>query len=44
MPVATGPYGQGQISCFDRVKRGFVMGMAVGVAAGALLGTFSCLR
>ena len=44
MPVAIGPYGQSQPSCFDRVKMGFVMGCAVGMAAGALFGTFSCLR
>uniref|UniRef100_A0A8D2EC83 Reactive oxygen species modulator 1 n=1 Tax=Theropithecus gelada TaxID=9565 RepID=A0A8D2EC83_THEGE len=43
MPVAVGPYGQSQPSCFDRVKMGFVMGCAVGMAAGALFGTFSCL-
>lgn len=30
MPVAVGPYGQSQPSCFDRVK----MGCAVGMAAG----------
>lgn len=30
MPVAVGPYGQSQPSCFDRVKMGFVMGCAVG--------------
>lgn len=46
MPVAVGPYGQGQgqPSCFDRVKMGFMMGFAVGMAAGAMFGTFSCLR
>ncbi|XP_007467524.1 PREDICTED: reactive oxygen species modulator 1-like [Lipotes vexillifer] len=44
MPVAMGPYGQSQPSCFDRVKMGFVMGCAVGMAPGALFGTFSCLR
>ncbi|XP_027723064.1 reactive oxygen species modulator 1 isoform X1 [Vombatus ursinus] len=43
MPVAVGPYGQSQPTCFDRVKMGFVMGCAVGMAAGALFGTFSCL-
>ncbi|XP_057358923.1 reactive oxygen species modulator 1 isoform X2 [Manis pentadactyla] len=43
MPVAVGPYGQSQPSCFDRMKMGFVMGCAVGMAAGALFGTFSCL-
>lgn len=47
MPVAMGPYGHGQAaqpSCFDRVKMGFMMGFAVGMAAGAMFGTFSCLR
>ncbi|XP_060028278.1 reactive oxygen species modulator 1-like [Erinaceus europaeus] len=44
MPVAVGPYRQSQLSCFDLVKMGFVMGCAVGMAAGALFGTFSCLR
>lgn len=46
MPVAVGPYGQGQSqpSCIDRVKMGFMMGFAVGMAAGAMFGTFSCLR
>ncbi|TRY89536.1 hypothetical protein DNTS_016324, partial [Danionella cerebrum] len=44
MPVSVGPYGQVQPSCFDRVKMGFLMGFAVGVAAGSLFGTFSCLR
>uniref|UniRef100_A0A4W6FF81 Reactive oxygen species modulator 1 n=1 Tax=Lates calcarifer TaxID=8187 RepID=A0A4W6FF81_LATCA len=34
MPVAVGPYGQTQPSCFDRVKMGFMMGFAVGMAAG----------
>uniref|UniRef100_A0A8C1HE10 Reactive oxygen species modulator 1 n=1 Tax=Cyprinus carpio carpio TaxID=630221 RepID=A0A8C1HE10_CYPCA len=44
MPVTVGPYGQTQPSCFDRVKMGFMMGFAVGMAAGAMFGTFSCLR
>lgn len=44
MPVTVGPYGQSQPSCFDRVKMGFMMGFTVGMAAGALFGTFSCLR
>ncbi|CAJ0941140.1 unnamed protein product [Ranitomeya imitator] len=45
MPVAVGgPYGQSQPSCFDKVKMGFMMGFSVGMAAGALFGTFSCLR
>jgi len=45
MPVSMGHYGQQQQpSCFDRVKMGFMMGFAVGMAAGAMFGTFSCLR
>uniref|UniRef100_A0A672Q661 Reactive oxygen species modulator 1 n=2 Tax=Sinocyclocheilus grahami TaxID=75366 RepID=A0A672Q661_SINGR len=44
MPVTVGPYGQTQPGCFDRVKMGFMMGFAVGMAAGAMFGTFSCLR
>ncbi|EDL01934.1 mCG4046 [Mus musculus] len=44
MPVAVGPYRQSQPSCFDCVKMGFVMGCAVGMAAGVLFRTFSCLR
>ncbi|XP_051003644.1 reactive oxygen species modulator 1-like [Acomys russatus] len=44
MLVAVGPYGQSQPSCFNRVKIGFVVGCAVGMAASALFGTFSCLR
>ncbi|KAM3922395.1 reactive oxygen species modulator 1 [Leptodactylus fuscus] len=45
MPVAVGgPYGQSQPGCFDKVKMGFMMGFSVGMAAGALFGTFSCLR
>uniref|UniRef100_A0A8C2WD33 Reactive oxygen species modulator 1 n=1 Tax=Chinchilla lanigera TaxID=34839 RepID=A0A8C2WD33_CHILA len=40
MPVAMGPCGQSQPRCFNRMKMGFVMGMA----AGELFGTFSCLR
>ncbi|XP_052590902.1 reactive oxygen species modulator 1-like [Peromyscus californicus insignis] len=44
MPMAVGPYGQSQPSCFARVKMAFVMGCALGMAAGALFGTFSCLR
>ena len=34
----------GGTSCWDRVKFGFAMGMAVGVASGTLFGGFSALR
>ena len=44
MPVAMGPHGQSQASCFDCVKMGFVMGCAMGMAAGVPFGNFSCLR
>ncbi|EPQ14163.1 Reactive oxygen species modulator 1 [Myotis brandtii] len=44
MPVAVGPYGQSQPSCFNSVKMGFVMGCAMGMMAGVLFGTFSCFR
>ncbi|XP_037373755.1 reactive oxygen species modulator 1-like [Talpa occidentalis] len=43
IPVAVGPYGQSQPSCFHHMKMGFVMGGAMGMAAGALFSTFSCL-
>nr|XP_045043447.1 reactive oxygen species modulator 1-like [Desmodus rotundus] len=39
MPVAIGPYGQSQLSCFNRTKVDFVMGCTMGMVAG----TFSCL-
>ena len=39
------PSGGGQgPTCFDRVKMGFMMGMCVGMASGALFGGFSALR
>ena len=44
MLVAVGPYGQSQPSCFDRMKMSFVMDCSMGMAAGALFGTFSYLR
>ncbi|KAB0346741.1 hypothetical protein FD754_011598 [Muntiacus muntjak] len=34
MPVAVGPYGPSQPSCFNRVKMGFVVGCAKGKTAG----------
>ncbi|CAI9586586.1 unnamed protein product [Staurois parvus] len=45
MPVIVGgPYGQSQPSCFDKIKVGFMMGCTVGMVAGAVFGTVSCLR
>ena len=39
------PHGGAQgPSCFDRIKMGFVMGMCVGMASGAIFGGFNCLR
>ena len=43
MPVPANYGGQGP-SCFDRVKMGFMMGMCVGMASGAIFGGFNCLR
>lgn len=43
MPAVGGHGGQG-VSCFDRVKMGFMMGMCVGMASGAIFGGFNCLR
>ncbi len=45
MPAAALPTGTGGApSCFDRVKMGFMMGMCVGMASGALFGGFTALR
>ena len=46
MPAVLPPGGQGQQgpSCFDRVKMGFMMGMCVGMASGAIFGGFGALR
>uniref|UniRef100_A0A667HM33 Reactive oxygen species modulator 1 n=1 Tax=Lynx canadensis TaxID=61383 RepID=A0A667HM33_LYNCA len=44
MQVAIEPHRQSQPSCFDHMKMCFVMGCAVGTAAGELRTTFSCLR
>ena len=46
MPVPAGYGGQqGQgPSCFDRVKMGFMMGMCVGMASGAIFGGFGAFR
>jgi len=43
MPVPAGFGAQGP-SCFDRVKLGFMMGMCVGMASGAIFGGFGALR
>ncbi|XP_035872806.1 reactive oxygen species modulator 1-like [Phyllostomus discolor] len=40
MPVAIGPYGKSQPSCFNHTKMDFIMGYTMGMVAG----TFSCLR
>ncbi|KAL7673848.1 hypothetical protein ACOME3_000128 [Neoechinorhynchus agilis] len=44
MPVRTVRTGQTEVSCFDRMKLGFGMGMIVGLSAGVLIGGFSCIR
>ncbi|WP_395241797.1 MGR2/ROMO1 family protein, partial [Salmonella sp. s51933] len=33
-----------QVSCFDRVKMGFMIGCAVGMSAAGLFGTYAALR
>ena len=33
-----------QVSCFDRVKMGFMIGFAVGMSAAGLFGTYAALR
>ena len=43
MPAVMPHGGQGP-TCFDKVKMGFMMGMCVGMASGALFGGFNCLR
>ncbi|KAK2083044.1 hypothetical protein P7K49_038280 [Saguinus oedipus] len=42
MPVAMGPYGQSQPSCFDHVKMDFVMGCAMGMAAEVNMKEYCC--
>lgn len=32
------------MSCFDRVKMGFMVGFAVGMSAAGLFGTYAALR
>lgn len=45
MPAVPGSMYQGQgPSCFDKMKMGFYLGFAVGMASGALFGGFSALR
>ena len=44
MPAAALPTAGGGPTCFDRVKMGFMMGMCVGMASGALFGGFTALR
>ena len=36
--------GGGGVSCFDKMKLGFMMGMCIGMASGGLFGGFSALR
>ena len=43
MPAVLPSGGQGP-SCFDRIKMGFMMGMCVGMASGAIFGGFTALR
>ena len=43
MPVP-GQYGGQGRSCFDSMKMGFMMGMCVGMASGAIFGGFGALR
>jgi len=45
MPVTSGvPSGQGGSSCTQALKMGFMMGCAVGIGSGLLIGGFSGLR
>ena len=45
MPMPAGAGGQGQpISCFSKMKMGFLMGCCVGMGSGLLLGGFTALR
>lgn len=44
MPVVGGGAYQQGPSCWDRVKMGFMMGMCVGLASGAIFGGFTALR
>ena len=34
MPVPQGSHGGGGVTCFDRMKMGFMMGMVVGMCSG----------
>ena len=34
MPVPQGSHGAGGVTCFDRMKMGFMMGMVVGMCSG----------
>ncbi|VDN38401.1 unnamed protein product [Gongylonema pulchrum] len=43
VPQYQGMTGQPQISCWQKMKLGLVMGLFVGVSSGAIFGTFSAL-
>lgn len=44
MPVAPRQSGQGQVSCWSRIKFGFALGMGVGMCSGLLFGGFNAWR
>ena len=44
MPMPAGYGNQQGPTCFDKVKMGFMMGMCVGMASGAIFGGFGALR
>lgn len=45
MPMPAANYGAQQgPTCFDRVKMGFMMGMCIGMASGAIFGGFGAFR
>ncbi len=44
MPMPSNMGAQQGPSCFDRVKLGFMMGMCIGMASGAIFGGFGGFR